>query len=1168
MAMKPMNSKQLNQVLDMLAKIGQKHVKKSESLLSSINIKDEMIKIAAKHIVLDPIERKLRTGYLFPISKEKEYTFKKSEQFTALPPTAEEIKKEKKVRAPGSAMSKYPSGSETNTPYVGEQHGGDQVPAASTLAKMSARTIGPKWIREVKRLVDDATKQGMTGIAEITNYVHEQLPEEVYNIWESSHSEIERIVNDYVMSDHDDKFFSQSNSRHGLTKISASKALKDVIQELKQEDRVFADVSDVVMRLNQKGQQTSVNIDDLCKTLADNGITLIKKASDDIIPGGLAEGKPDTDFDTNALMEGTAVEMEHSGNPEQAKEIAKDHLIEDPEYYKKLKQIEGKCGHTPFKSKRQRRFMHWKEPEIAEKWEKKTPEDVKLPETKASLNTEAAQMATPELIEQFVVQYFSAYAMQHLIDEIQYSNEDVQNIVENIVDAGYEVDSDDVIKFIQSHPAFEQPIIEAGMLSSKQAGFNIESASIEQIKDRLQSARESRSYNIERLQEKGLSDLEKDRYEKAKRKWEKDIDRLDRELSRAMKKERKEEREEAMKEKAEQSQEQPAVSVEARSKQGGLDKEAVWSRAMELAKAFVAGNSEAVRAEVLANQELYSNVLAILQERYPMESREFAKMIPNPFPKPESVMAPRPESELKRTREEWQQKSKGQPQEGGDVGVEASANETLTVYAAEPMTEPTFELEKFMSPAEYQELQKMLDMRERTWSEIAKREERNIQEGLPAYSNIDYSEVEVINQKIQQYQDVAKGRKGGETLPETPEVGKPATPGMPELPEEPTIPMPEEGAGVLEKRPLPEFASRKKVMDKQAVTSVDFPHVCKNCKALVVPAGYNELAFLDHKVKPFCTVSDGDLRIGFRYAFARECRGYDPIMKEMVQKSNPDKTETIFEELKERGEQPILKKNASLNKEATSVEGYVCPNCGSEKSRYLDCEDCREKGIPCDEIVCTECGATAQPKKEGKQSGVKKTAEYDDKPMSKPVPIDTKEEADERGKKICPKCFEQGYFQPRGEVHPVHDWHSLWQIDFNSVAHNKDGVCLPKSMAYQSEMAGGPNQFDTERNRIVKDKSEKSAQCNKHGINKVASAICQDCGQDMQKVKTCTKKTVTIKGEEYPRDTKYYDVNKTCHDCGITNGHGNIHHLGCDIERCPVCRGQLISCGHLEEEVE
>lgn len=32
-----------------------------------------------------------------------------------------------------------------------------------------------------------------------------------------------------------------------------------------------------------------------------------------------------------------------------------------------------------------------------------------------------------------------------------------------------------------------------------------------------------------------------------------------------------------------------------------------------------------------------------------------------------------------------------------------------------------------------------------------------------------------------------------------------------------------------------------------------------------------------------------------------------------------------------------------------------------------------------------------------------------------------------------------------------------------------------------------------------------------------------------------------------------------CHDCGIKEG--NIHHFGCDMEGCPFCGGQLISCG-------
>ena len=31
-----------------------------------------------------------------------------------------------------------------------------------------------------------------------------------------------------------------------------------------------------------------------------------------------------------------------------------------------------------------------------------------------------------------------------------------------------------------------------------------------------------------------------------------------------------------------------------------------------------------------------------------------------------------------------------------------------------------------------------------------------------------------------------------------------------------------------------------------------------------------------------------------------------------------------------------------------------------------------------------------------------------------------------------------------------------------------------------------------------------------------------------------------------------------CHDCGVREG--EIHQLGCDMERCPFCGGQLITC--------
>jgi len=52
--------------------------------------------------------------------------------------------------------------------------------------------------------------------------------------------------------------------------------------------------------------------------------------------------------------------------------------------------------------------------------------------------------------------------------------------------------------------------------------------------------------------------------------------------------------------------------------------------------------------------------------------------------------------------------------------------------------------------------------------------------------------------------------------------------------------------------------------------------------------------------------------------------------------------------------------------------------------------------------------------------------------------------------------------------------------------------------------------------------------------------------------------------ERYWRNSSYFDVNDRCHDCEIVNVDGNFHHFGCDIERCPKCGLQLISCGCFE----
>jgi hypothetical protein len=61
----------------------------------------------------------------------------------------------------------------------------------------------------------------------------------------------------------------------------------------------------------------------------------------DQLPGGLADKKEPSDFDPEQLRKGIEVEREHvDGDTAKAREIAMDHLVEDPKYYDKLQKME------------------------------------------------------------------------------------------------------------------------------------------------------------------------------------------------------------------------------------------------------------------------------------------------------------------------------------------------------------------------------------------------------------------------------------------------------------------------------------------------------------------------------------------------------------------------------------------------------------------------------------------------------------------------------------------------------------------------------------------------------------------------------------------------------------------------------------------------------------
>lgn len=73
-------------------------------------------------------------------------------------------------------------------------------------------------------------------------------------------------------------------------------------------------------------------------------------------------------------------------------------------------------------------------------------------------------------------------------------------------------------------------------------------------------------------------------------------------------------------------------------------------------------------------------------------------------------------------------------------------------------------------------------------------------------------------------------------------------------------------------------------------------------------------------------------------------------------------------------------------------------------------------------------------------------------------------------------------------------------------------------------------------------------------------AVCQDCDREMTEAASCTVDALIIRDERFPREMAVEPLgpNGRCGDCGVQRD--GYHHLGCDLEPCPRCGWQLISC--------
>ena len=81
-------------------------------------------------------------------------------------------------------------------------------------------------------------------------------------------------------------------------------------------------------------------------------------------------------------------------------------------------------------------------------------------------------------------------------------------------------------------------------------------------------------------------------------------------------------------------------------------------------------------------------------------------------------------------------------------------------------------------------------------------------------------------------------------------------------------------------------------------------------------------------------------------------------------------------------------------------------------------------------------------------------------------------------------------------------------------------------------------------------------------------ARCVDCEADMLEVDSCVVEAFHRGPERFPLirfgDERPRWRGARCGDCNAKRG--GLHHLGCDIARCPDCGGQQISCGCVFDE--
>jgi Protein of unknown function (DUF5661) len=106
--------------------------------------------------------------------------------------------------------------------------------------------------------------------------------------------------------------------------------------------------SDHTSAQTQLRQSVELKFEEYRKAIKDKYQVDIKNFKDKI-PGGMADGKPITNYDLKELLEGIKWEREHTSDSLLALEMAMDHLERIPDYYTHLVIMERQCSEENYR---------------------------------------------------------------------------------------------------------------------------------------------------------------------------------------------------------------------------------------------------------------------------------------------------------------------------------------------------------------------------------------------------------------------------------------------------------------------------------------------------------------------------------------------------------------------------------------------------------------------------------------------------------------------------------------------------------------------------------------------------------------------------------------------------------------------------------------------------